>query len=177
MDRNPEAAASQLPGRSPVLPDKDEAETVSSPVAVREPKFRFRRTVRGPGPVASLFGFGPGVRKPFGLFTKPAAFASAKGQARSFRMAAASSAARPSLPPACCLVAPVITQSSDEINIASNQIFKDLINPQPIPSLAEGEELPIDGLEGRFDRKRLAPAFWGGDNPAIKKLGKLKRTS
>ncbi len=43
----------------------------------------------------------PGIETPFGIgrFTKPAAFASAQGQARSFRLAAASSAARPSLSP------------------------------------------------------------------------------
>ena len=40
--------------------------------------------------------FQTGVRRTVGRFSKPAAFASAKGQARSFRLAAASSAAPPS---------------------------------------------------------------------------------
>jgi len=51
----------------------------------------------GPKPVVLPFLVRyPKVPEP-GHFTKPAAFASAKGQARSIRMAAASSAARPSL--------------------------------------------------------------------------------
>lgn len=53
---------------------------------------------KGRSPRSRLSGSRTGVRKTDGRFTKPAAFASAKGQARSFRMAAASSAARPSLP-------------------------------------------------------------------------------
>ena len=54
---------------------------------------------QAPGPKPVVLPFlvrHPKVPEP-GHFTKPAAFASAKGQARSIRMAAASSAARPSL--------------------------------------------------------------------------------
>ncbi len=60
----------------------------------------FRRAGPGPeGPVSGLVRFLPSPKAhpvPSGRFTKPAAFASAKGQARSFRLAAASSAALPS---------------------------------------------------------------------------------
>jgi len=49
----------------------------------------------GRNPISRLVGLGPEGPRP-GHSTKPAAFASAKGQARSFRMAAASSAARAS---------------------------------------------------------------------------------
>jgi hypothetical protein len=70
---------------------------------------RWQRADRGPafrragpepeGPVSRLSGSaGPKTLGSDGRFTKPAAFALAKGQARSFRLAAASSAALPSAP-------------------------------------------------------------------------------
>ena len=92
MDLRPGSAGSQLPGRSPVLPDASGAEAPSPPVAARRLASRFCRTGTGPKPLACRFDPGPEGPKP-GRFTKPAAFASAQGQARSFRLAAASSAA------------------------------------------------------------------------------------
>ena len=87
---------SQLPGRNPVLPDASgpkpfpaggsaptEASLSAGQVPDRSPTLSLGRDARRLWTV--------------GRFTKPAAFASAKGQARSFRLAAASSAARPSL--------------------------------------------------------------------------------
>ena len=62
----------------------------------------FCRTGAGPKSVPVLIA-NPKVRD-LGRFTKPATFASAQGQARSFRMAAASSAARAFTPPPHCLV-------------------------------------------------------------------------
>jgi hypothetical protein len=72
-DRSPFAAGGSAPTCVPLLPDRPRAEALHLSVDP-EPE--------GPEP---------------GCFTKPTAFASAKGQARSFRLAAASSAARPSL--------------------------------------------------------------------------------
>ena len=53
------AAASQLPGRSPVLPDQVGAEAPSRPVAVRGPKSRCCRTDIGPKPRICLVGSRP----------------------------------------------------------------------------------------------------------------------
>jgi len=75
----------------------------SSPVAAREPKSRFRRAgpePEGSGPACGLQACPKAAWSPCGRLTKHAAFASAKGQARSFRLAAASSAALPPLSPA-----------------------------------------------------------------------------
>ena len=90
---------SQLPGRNPVLPGGSKG---------RSPRFhRWRRADRSPafrrtgpepeGPVSRLTvsHVPEGRLETDGRFTKHAAFASAKGQARSFRLAAASSAALP----------------------------------------------------------------------------------
>ena len=66
--------------------------------ANRSPAFR-RAGPEPEGPVSGLVRFLPSPKAhpvPSGRFTKPTAFASAKGQARSFRLAAASSAALPS---------------------------------------------------------------------------------
>ena len=97
MDLRPGTAASQLPGRNPVLPDDSRAEAPSSPVAARRLASRFppdrRRTE-----VRPCLDREPEGPRP-GHFTKPATLASAQGQARSFRMAAASSAARAFTPP------------------------------------------------------------------------------
>jgi len=101
MDRNPGSAVSQLPGRNPVLPEESEAEASSSPVAAPEPKSRFPpgwSWIRRSGVLPEISHLPEGRPEILGRFTKPAAFASAKGQARSFRLAAASSAALPPLP-------------------------------------------------------------------------------
>lgn len=87
-------AGSQLPSRSPVLPDD-----------LARPVRRWQRADFRPASAGQirtcvptcLSVFRTEVRNTAGRFSKPAAFASAKGQARSFRLAAASSAALPSL--------------------------------------------------------------------------------
>ena len=89
---------SQLPGRSPVLPDN-----LARPVC-RWQRADFRPAFAGQVwtcVLACLSVFQTGVRRTVGRFSKPAAFASAKGQARSFRLAAASSAALPLLSARC----------------------------------------------------------------------------
>ena len=73
------AAASQLPGLGPVLPDGARAETLLPPVAARRLASRFCRTGGGPKPVPAFSVADPKVRKP-GRFTKPATLASAKGK-------------------------------------------------------------------------------------------------
>ena len=105
MSRSPGSMpGSQLPGRNPVLPDPSEAEAPSEPVAARlSGDIAFCRAGPRPeGPVSRLAG--PRARKPLvrcrfpdtpegasgpkavwvpnGRFTKPAATASAEGQAR-----------------------------------------------------------------------------------------------
>lgn len=89
----PWSAASQLPGQSPVLPDSEMSRSPfsaggSAPTCVPLSAGQ----VPDRNPLLSL------VTHPkasdLGRFTKPATFASAQGQARCFRMAAASSAAR-----------------------------------------------------------------------------------
>lgn len=59
-------AASQLPGRSPVLPDRVGAEAPPRPVAVRGPKSRCCRADCGPKPGTCLIGSRPGAGKPMG---------------------------------------------------------------------------------------------------------------
>ncbi len=106
----PDEAMSEAPGSRRFRSSRDKARscpTIRSaeaslvPVAVRKPEGpAFRRAVpeprRIPDPACPVpFARRPPV--PGGRFTKPAAFASAKGQVRSFRLAAASSAAPPPL--------------------------------------------------------------------------------
>jgi hypothetical protein len=70
-----------------------------------------------------------------------------------------------------------LPQSSDEINIASNQIFNDLLNPRPIHTVSSMKEPPIDWPRRAFWPQNPASAPGGTQNPAAKKLGNLKRTS
>ena len=77
---------SQLPGRNPVLPDPSEAEASSEPVAARLPEGTAfcRAGPRSEDPVSGLAGPSPPEEGsvPVGRCSKPAAFASAEGQAR-----------------------------------------------------------------------------------------------
>jgi hypothetical protein len=91
-----------VPGRNPVLPDGSGPKSLSAGRQRADSRPAFRRTGTDRNPFPSLVP-NPKVQD-LGRFTKPATLASAKGQARSFRMAAASSAARAFARPPLCLV-------------------------------------------------------------------------
>ena len=78
--------------------------------------------------------FQTGVRRTVGRFSKPAAFASAKGQARSFRLAAASSAALPSLSARC-----LVRQGPAAPAVAGKATI-----PLPEDRLGHGLKLPFN---------------------------------
>ena len=95
---------SQLPGRNPVLPEGSEPKPFSTGGSAPTCVPLSAGQESGPKPVVpSVLVRYPKVPEP-GHLTMPAAFASAKGQARSIRLAAASSAARAFAPWPHCLV-------------------------------------------------------------------------
>ena len=98
MDRDPGSADFAAPGPKPGPARSVGAEALPFRWRRRNRSSAFRRAGPEPeGPVSRLMvsHVPEGRWQTDGRFTKPAAFASAKGQARSFRLAAASSAALP----------------------------------------------------------------------------------